>query len=51
MEVLEKGKRLWMSVIIFEGFKASGLKVIKPGRLCMLVVPLGSQEADRRTEF
>jgi hypothetical protein len=31
MEVLEKEKQLWMSVIIFEGFKVSGLKVIKPG--------------------
>lgn len=31
MEVLEKEKQLWMSVIIFEGFKVSGLKVIKAG--------------------
>lgn len=40
-----------MSVIIFESFKASGLKVIKPGRLCVLVINLSSQQADRRTEF
>lgn len=51
MEVLESKKQLWMSVIIFENFKVSGLKLIKPGVAVHALISFSTQEACRRTEF
>lgn len=37
MEVLKGGgNQLWTSIMIFEDFHVSGLKLIKPGVACML---------------